>query len=42
LLGGIGNHEGDPMLGILLVPVGGVALLVALLRAGLDCRRKES
>lgn len=33
LLGGILNAEGDPSLGILLVPVGGVLLLVALLSA---------
>ncbi|MCA8952775.1 MAG: hypothetical protein KDE27_24910 [Planctomycetes bacterium] len=31
LLGGILNSEGDPSLGILLVPVGGLVLLVALL-----------
>ena len=34
-LGGVLNHEGDPSLGILLVPVGGILLLFALLRAGL-------
>lgn len=33
LLGGIGNREGDPSLGIALVPLGGVVLLVVLLRA---------
>ena len=38
LLGGIGNHEGDPSLGILLVPLGGVLLLVALVSAGLASR----
>lgn len=31
-LGGIANSEGDPSLGILLVPVGAVLLLVALVR----------
>jgi len=31
-LGGVLNHEGDPSWGILLVPVGGLLLLVALLR----------
>lgn len=36
-LGGVANHEGDPSLGILLVPVGGLLLLWALLRAGLAC-----
>ena len=41
-LGGVLNREGDPSLGILLVPVGGVLLLVALLRAGLDCCKVES
>lgn len=39
LLGGIGNHEGDPGLGILLVPIGGLLLLVALVRAGTRSRR---
>lgn len=33
LLGGVQNREGDPSLGIVLVPVGGVALLVALFGA---------
>ena len=33
LLGGVLNAEGDPSLAILLVPVGGVVLLVALLLA---------
>jgi hypothetical protein len=37
-VGGILNYEGDPSLGIVLVPVGGVCLLVALLRAGLAAR----
>jgi hypothetical protein len=31
LLGGILNSEGDPSLGILAVPVGGVCLLIALI-----------
>lgn len=30
LLGGVGNHEGDPSYGILLVPVGAAALLWGL------------
>ena len=34
-LGGILNFEGDPSLGILLVPLGGLCLLYALLRAAL-------
>ena len=38
LFGGIANHEGDPSLGILLVPVGGVLSVIALVRAGLDTR----
>lgn len=33
LLGGVGNGEGDPSLGIALVPLGGVVLLVALFGA---------
>src|SRR6187549_2164872 len=32
-LGGILNSEGDPSLGILLVPVGALALVVALVRS---------
>jgi len=36
LFGGIANHEGDPSLGILLVPVGGILLVIALVRAALD------
>lgn len=36
--GGVLNSEGDPSLGILLVPIGGVLLLVALLRAALAVR----
>lgn len=31
--GGVLNREGDPSLGILLVPIGALCLLVALLRA---------
>ncbi|HTF90846.1 MAG TPA: hypothetical protein VK843_20670 [Planctomycetota bacterium] len=38
-LGGILNYEGDPSLGILLVPVGGLCLLYALLRAALIGRK---
>ena len=37
-LGGVANHEGDPSLGIVLVPIGGLLLLFALLRAGLAGR----
>lgn len=40
-LGGVLNHEGDPSLGILLVPLGGVFLLYALLRAGLATIRSH-
>ena len=35
LLGGVLNAEGDPSLGILLVPVGGVCVFAALALAGL-------
>jgi hypothetical protein len=35
LLGGVGSGEGDPSLGIVLVPLGGVVLLVVLFRAAL-------
>jgi len=38
-LGGVLNHEGDPSWGILLVPFGGLLLLVALLRTALAARR---
>ena len=38
-LGGILNYEGDPSLGILLVPAGGLCLLYALLRAALVASR---
>ncbi len=34
LLGGVLNSEGDPSLGILLVPIGGVLVFVALVLAG--------
>lgn len=34
-LGGIGNSEGDPSWGILLVPLGALALLVGLARCAL-------
>ena len=37
--GGVLNHEGDPSWAIVLVPVGGVALLVALLRTALAAWR---
>lgn len=41
-LGGILNFEGDPSLGILLVPLGGLCLLYALLRAALIARRVKA
>ena len=34
-LGGILNSEGDPSLGVLLVPVGALLLIIALVRAAL-------
>src|SRR5262245_43459305 len=37
-LGGILNSEGDPSLGILLVPVGALLLIVALVRVALASR----
>ncbi|HUR27838.1 MAG TPA: hypothetical protein VM509_06610 [Planctomycetota bacterium] len=37
-LGGILNSEGDPSLGILLVPLGGIFLLHGLLRAALAAK----
>src|SRR5215471_9020543 len=37
-LGGVLNSEGDPSLGILLVPVGALSLIVALARAALGRR----
>jgi len=37
-LGGILDYEGDPSLGILLVPAGGLFLLYALLRAAWSSR----
>ncbi len=37
--GGILNYEGDPSLGILLVPLGAIFLLYALGRAGLSAWR---
>jgi len=37
-LGGILNYEGDPSLGILLVPLGGACLLYALVRAAWAAR----
>ena len=40
-LGGVLNSEGDPSWGIVLVPVGGLCLLVALLRAGMATMRGE-
>lgn len=41
LLGGVGNREGDPSWGIVLVPGGGVLLLVALVMAGLAALRRD-
>ena len=38
LLGGVLNHEGDPSLFVLLVPVGGVSLMVAMVQALRACR----
>jgi hypothetical protein len=38
-LGGILGFEGDPSLGILLVPFGGACLIYALVRAGLAAKR---
>ena len=39
-LGGILNSEGDPSLGILLVPVGALLLVVALVRVALASRAR--
>jgi hypothetical protein len=39
LLGGVMNREGDPSLGIVLVPLGGVLVFAALVRAALALRR---
>ena len=38
LLGGVLNHEGDPSLFVLLVPVGGVSLMLAMVQALRTCR----
>lgn len=38
-LGGVLNGEGDPSLGIVLVPLGGVCVFVALVQAALAARR---
>ena len=38
LLGGVLNSEGDPSVGVLLVPIGGILVLVALVRAALVAR----
>jgi hypothetical protein len=40
LLGGVLNREGDPSLGILLVPLGGVLLFAALVLAALASARR--
>lgn len=37
LLGGVLNREGDPSLGIVLVPLGGVLVFAALVIAGVRC-----
>lgn len=42
LLGGVYIHGGDPGLGILLVPLGGVLLLVAVLATALAARQARS
>ena len=42
LFGGVLNYEGDPSLGILLVPIGAVALLIALVKAGVAALRSSS
>ena len=39
-LGGVLNSEGDPSLGILLVPVGALLLIVALVRVALASRAR--
>jgi hypothetical protein len=41
-LGGVLNTEGDPSLGIVLVPVGAALLLVALARSALESRGDKS
>jgi hypothetical protein len=41
-LGGVQNSEGDPSLGILLVPLGGLFLLCALVRAAWSSRATKS
>lgn len=41
-LGGLLNHEGDPSLGILLVPAGALALLYALVRTALGARKNAA
>ncbi len=40
-LGGVLNSEGDPSLGIALVPIGGVCLLIALVRAAVASGRES-
>lgn len=39
-LGGAQNHEGDPSLGVVLVPVGGLLLLYGLLATGFAAMRE--
>ncbi len=39
--GGILNYEGDPSLGILLVPVGAICLLIALIKAACATKARD-
>jgi len=41
LLGGVLNSEGDPSLGILLVPVNGLCVFVALVLAGVQVKLRR-
>jgi len=41
-LGGLFPHEGDPGLGIFLVPIGGGLLAVSVVLAAVGCRRSPS
>lgn len=40
-LGGLGHSETDPGVGVLMVPVGGVALVAAVLLVGLNLRSHD-
>lgn len=42
LLGGVLNREGDPSLGIVLVPLGGVLVFVALVQAAVAVGRRPA